>query len=191
MGAGSTMEADHTCDIVVLGAGPGGYSAAFRAADLGAKTILDDRWPVLGGVCLNVGCIPSKALLHTAFIVDAARSMADHGVTFADPEIDLKKLAAYKDGVVKKLTNGLAATAKARKVMTLQGSGVFSDAHHLQVTPEDGRKTTVRFEKAIIAAGSEAVTLPSGPVPAERLTPVSGRFCTAALSARFWLTELP
>lgn len=153
-------DADYDCDVLVLGAGPGGYSAAFRAADLGAKTILVDRWPVLGGVCLNVGCIPSKALLHTAFIIDAARSMAEHGVAFPAPEIDLRKLAAHKDAVVAKLTNGLAAMAKARKVTTLQGTGVFGDSHLLRVTFEDGRETTVRFEKAIVAAGSEAVTLP-------------------------------
>lgn len=151
---------DYECDVLVLGAGPGGYSAAFRAADLGVKTILVDRWPVLGGVCLNVGCIPSKALLHTAFIIDAARSMAKHGVAFPAPEIDLKKLTAHKDAVVAKLTNGLAAMAKARKVTTLQGTGVFVDPHLLKVTSEDGREAIVQFEKAIIAAGSEAVTLP-------------------------------
>ncbi|MFA7306843.1 MAG: dihydrolipoyl dehydrogenase [Hyphomicrobium sp.] len=160
MSAENTREPDHICDVVVIGAGPGGYSAAFRAADLGARTILVDRWPVLGGVCLNVGCIPSKALLHTAFIIDAARGLAEHGVAFANPEIDLKKLAAHKDSVVKKLTNGLAAMAKARKVITLQGTGTFSDPHHLIVTSEDNRETIVRFDKAIIAAGSEAMTLP-------------------------------
>jgi dihydrolipoamide dehydrogenase len=160
MSAESTREPDHTCDVVVLGAGPGGYSAAFRAADLGARVILVDRWPVLGGVCLNVGCIPSKALLHTAFIIDAACSLAAHGVAFANPEIDLKKLAAHKDAVVKKLTNGLAAMAKARKVTVLQGTGTFSDPHHLVVTTADHHVAHVRFDNAIIAAGSEAVTLP-------------------------------
>lgn len=160
MSAESTREPGHTCDVVVLGAGPGGYSAAFRAADLGARVILVDRWPVLGGVCLNVGCIPSKALLHTAFIIDAARGLAAHGVAFANPEIDLKKLAAHKDAVVKKLTNGLAAMAKARKVTVLQGTGTFSDPHHLVVATADPHETLVRFDKAIIAAGSEAVTLP-------------------------------
>jgi len=153
-------EPDHTCDVVVLGAGPGGYSAAFRAADFGARTILVDRWPVLGGVCLNVGCIPSKALLHTAFIIDAARSLAEQGVAFANPEVDIRKLAAHKDAVVKKLTNGLAAMAKARKVTVLQGTGTFSDPHHLTVATADNRETIVRFEKAIIAVGSETVTLP-------------------------------
>ncbi len=164
MSAESTRELDYTCDVVVLGAGPGGYSAAFRAADLGARVILVDRWPVLGGVCLNVGCIPSKALLHTAFIIDAARSLAAHGVAFANPEIDLKKLAAHKDAVVKKLTNGLAAMAKARKVTVLQGTGTFSDPHHLVVTTADHHVAHVRFDNAIIAAGSEAVTLPFLPV---------------------------
>lgn len=160
MSAEDTRIPEHTGEVVVLGAGPGGYSAAFRAADLGAKTILVDRWPVLGGVCLNVGCIPSKALLHTAFVIDAARSMTKHGVAFSAPEIDLRKLAAHKDAVVAKLTNGLAAMAKARKVTTLRGTGAFTDAHHLRILSEDGRETTVRFENAIIAAGSEAVTLP-------------------------------
>src|SRR6185312_6339963 len=130
----SNREADHTCDVVVIGAGPGGYSAAFRAADLGAKTILVDRWPVLGGVCLNVGCIPSKALLHTAFIIDAARNMTKHGVAFAEPQIDLEKLAAHKDAVVKKLTSGLASMAKTRNVTTIQGTGVFAEPHLLRVT---------------------------------------------------------
>ncbi len=155
--------ADHVCEVLVLGAGPGGYSAAFRAADLGAKTILVDRWPALGGVCLNVGCIPSKALLHTAFIIDAATAMSKHGVTFAAPKIDLKKLAAYKDGVVGKLTGGLASMAKARKVTTLRGTGTFASTHHLTVRFDDGHEETVRFEKAIIAAGSEAVALPFMP----------------------------
>ncbi|RUO99817.1 dihydrolipoyl dehydrogenase [Hyphomicrobium sp.] len=156
-------DSEHVCDVLVLGAGPGGYSAAFRAADLGAKTILVDRWPALGGVCLNVGCIPSKALLHTAFVIDAAAAMSKHGVTFAAPKIDLKKLAGYKDAVVGKLTGGLASMAKARKVTTLRGTGTFVGAHHVKVRFEDGVEETVRFEKAIIAAGSEAVALPFMP----------------------------
>ena len=155
--------ADHACEVLVLGAGPGGYSAAFRAADLGAKTILVDRWPALGGVCLNVGCIPSKALLHTAFIIDEAAALAKHGVAFSAPKIDLKKLAAYKDAVVGKLTGGLASMAKARKVTTLRGTGTFVDDHHLKVAFDDGREETVRFENAIIAAGSEAAELPFMP----------------------------
>jgi len=156
-------DADHQCEVLVLGAGPGGYSAAFRAADLGAKTILVDRWPVLGGVCLNVGCIPSKALLHTAFVMDEAAALAKHGITFAAPKIDLNKLAAFKDSVVGKLTGGLASMAKARKVTTLRGTGTFVDDHHLKVIFDDGHVETVRFENAIIAAGSEAGTLPFMP----------------------------
>ena len=155
---------DHVCEIIVLGAGPGGYSAAFLAADLGAKTILVDRWPQLGGVCLNVGCIPSKALLHTAFVINEAAALARHGVSFANPEIDLKKLAAYKDGVVGKLAGGLAAMAKARNVTTLRGVGTFIDAYHLKVRFHDSHEETVQFERAIIAVGSEAAALPSMPV---------------------------
>ncbi len=152
--------ADIECDVLVLGAGPGGYSAAFRAADLGKKTVLVDRWPTLGGVCLNVGCIPSKALLHTAGIVDAAAALAAHGVTFSTPSFDLRKLAAHKNGVVKKLTTGLAGMAKARKVTVVQGTGTLLDAHHLQVTAADGGEQVVKFSHAIIAAGSEPARLP-------------------------------
>ncbi len=151
--------ADLECDIVVLGAGPGGYSAAFRAADLGLKTVLVERYPTLGGVCLNVGCIPSKALLHTAAVMDAARDLADHGVAFGQPKLDLAKLRAFKDKVVGKLTGGLAAMAKMRKVTVVQGVGTFLDKNHLQVEGKDGRKT-VRFASAIIAAGSQAAKLP-------------------------------
>ncbi|MBS0239372.1 MAG: dihydrolipoyl dehydrogenase [Proteobacteria bacterium] len=156
-------KSDHACEVLVLGAGPGGYSAAFRAADLGAKTILVDRWPALGGVCLNVGCIPSKALLHTAFVIDEAAALGKHGITFSAPKIDLKKLAAYKDAAVGKLTGGLASMAKVRKVTTLRGTGTFVDDHHMKVAFDDGREETVRFEKAIIAAGSEAAQLPFMP----------------------------
>src|SRR5712691_3357543 len=151
--------ADLECDIVVLGAGPGGYSAAFRAADLGLKTVLVERYPTLGGVCLNVGCIPSKALLHTAAVMDAARDLADHGVTFGEPKLDLARLRAFKDKVVGKLTGGLASMAKMRKVTVVQGVGSFLDRNHLQVEGKDGRKT-VRFASAIVAAGSQAAKLP-------------------------------
>ena len=154
-----SASADLECDIVVLGAGPGGYSAAFRAADLGLKTVLVERYPTLGGVCLNVGCIPSKALLHTAAVMDAARDLADHGVTFGQPKLDLAKLRAFKDKVVGKLTGGLASMAKMRKVTVLQGVGLFTDPHCLSVEGKDGRKT-VRFASAIIAAGSQAAKLP-------------------------------
>jgi dihydrolipoamide dehydrogenase len=152
-------EADLECDVVVLGSGPGGYSAAFRAADLGLKTVLVERYPVLGGVCLNVGCIPSKALLHTAAVMDAARGLADHGVAFGEPKVDLGKLRAFKDKVVGKLTGGLGSMAKLRKVTVVTGVGSFVDRNSLQVETGQGRKT-VRFASAIIAAGSQAAKLP-------------------------------
>jgi dihydrolipoamide dehydrogenase len=148
--------ADIECDVVVLGSGPGGYSAAFRAADLGMKVVLVERYPVLGGVCLNVGCIPSKALLHTAAVMDAARALGDHGVAFAEPKVDLAKLRAFKDKVVGKLTGGLGSMAKMRKVTVVTGVGSFLDRNTLQV---DGKKT-IRFKNAIIAAGSQAAKLP-------------------------------
>ena len=147
------------CDMLVLGSGPGGYSAAFRAADLGLKTILVERYPVLGGVCLNVGCIPSKALLHTAAVMDAARELAGHGIAFGEPKIDLDKLRAFKGKVVGKLTGGLASMAKMRKVAVLEGLGSFKDSHHLVVKTKQGEKT-LSFANAIIAAGSQAAKLP-------------------------------
>ena len=153
--------ADLSCQCLVLGAGPGGYSAAFRAADLGLDTILVERNPTLGGVCLNVGCIPSKALLHVAAIMDEAAALGGHGITYARPKIDIDALRAHKDKVVGRLTAGLAGMAKARKVRVVEGTGRFLDPNHLAVTMSDGSGTkTVRFEKAIIAAGSEAVKLP-------------------------------
>jgi dihydrolipoamide dehydrogenase len=144
---------------VVLGSGPGGYSAAFRAADLGMKTVLVERYSTLGGVCLNVGCIPSKALLHTAAVVDAARGLADHGVSFGEPKLDLAKLRAFKDKVVGKLTGGLAAMAKMRKVTVLTGVGSFSNPFQLSVETKEGKKV-VQFRNAIVAAGSQAAKLP-------------------------------
>ena len=153
--------ADITCEVVVLGAGPGGYSAAFRAADLGLDTVLIERWPVLGGVCLNVGCIPSKALLHTAAVMEEAKTLSAHGIKFAAPKIDLGALRDHKDEVVGKLTTGLAGMAKARKVTVVTGTGRFLDPHHIEVGLSDGSGTkVVKFGKAIIAAGSEAVKLP-------------------------------
>ena len=152
-------KADIECDMLVLGAGPGGYSAAFRAADLGMKTVLVERYDTLGGVCLNVGCIPSKALLHTASVVDEVKHLPDHGICFGPPQIDLGKLRAFKDGVIKKLTGGLAGMAKARKVEVVTGVGAFLDPHHLEVAAAGGKKT-IKFAKAIIAAGSQAVKLP-------------------------------
>jgi dihydrolipoamide dehydrogenase len=147
------------CDMLVLGSGPGGYSAAFRAADLGMKTILVERYPVLGGVCLNVGCIPSKALLHTAAVMDAASKLAEHGIAFGDPRVDLDKLRAFKSKVVGKLTGGLASMAKMRKVTVVEGLGSFKDSHHLVVKSKQGEKT-LSFANAIIAAGSQAAKLP-------------------------------
>ncbi|MSQ63632.1 MAG: dihydrolipoyl dehydrogenase [Betaproteobacteria bacterium] len=147
------------CDMLVLGSGPGGYSAAFRAADLGMKTILVERYPVLGGVCLNVGCIPSKALLHTAAVMDAASGLSEHGISFGEPKVDLDKLRAFKSKVVGRLTGGLAAMAKMRKVTVIEGLGSFKDSHHLVVKTNQGEKT-LSFANAIIAAGSQAARLP-------------------------------
>ena len=152
--------ADLECDMLVLGAGPGGYSAAFRAADLGLSVVLVERYDTLGGVCLNVGCIPSKALLHNAAVIDEARALAAHGISFGEPTIDLDKLRGYKDSVVAKLTGGLAGMAKARKVKVVTGVGEFADPHHLSVKGADGKTQTVRFKNAIIAAGSQSVKLP-------------------------------
>ncbi len=155
-----TGKADVECQMLVLGSGPGGYSGAFRAADLGMKTVLVERYATLGGVCLNVGCIPSKALLHVAQIMDEAAHFADIGVTFAPPTIDLAKLRTHKENVVGKLTGGLASMAKMRKVDVITGVGTFLDPHHLEVVAADGSKKVVKFDYAIIAAGSESVRLP-------------------------------
>jgi dihydrolipoamide dehydrogenase len=153
--------------MLVLGAGPGGYSAAFRAADLGMKTVLVERYATLGGVCLNVGCIPSKALLHVASVIDEVSHFADLGVSFSPPQVDLAKLRTHKEKVVGKLTGGLTAMAKMRKVTVVRGVGSFADPHHLTVeeTSGDGQQKTgktqtVRFKQCIIAAGSQAVRLP-------------------------------
>jgi dihydrolipoamide dehydrogenase len=166
--------ADLECDMLVLGAGPGGYSAAFRAADLGMKTVLVERFPTLGGVCLNVGCIPSKALLHVASVMDEVAHFADLGVSFEPPVVDLGKLLAHKNKVVGKLTGGLAAMAKMRKVTVVQGVGEFADPHHLKVTGADGKAQTVKFKNAIIAAGSEAVKLPFLPKDDPRIVTSTG-----------------
>jgi dihydrolipoamide dehydrogenase len=166
--------ADLECDMLVLGAGPGGYSAAFRAADLGMKTVLVERYPTLGGVCLNVGCIPSKALLHVAAVMDEVAHFADLGVSFDKPKVDLVKLLAHKNKVVGKLTGGLAAMAKMRKVTVLQGVGEFADPHHMKVTATDGKAQTIRFKNAIIAAGSEAVKLPFLPKDDPRIVTSTG-----------------
>jgi dihydrolipoamide dehydrogenase len=153
---------DTQCDLLVLGAGPGGYSAAFRAADLGLNVVLVERYATLGGVCLNVGCIPSKALLHTAAVLEEAQALEAHGISFAKPKIDLDKLRAFKDGVIGKLTGGLAGMAKARKVTVIQGLGEFVTANHLSVKTDQGVQT-IAFGQAIIAAGSQSVKLPFMP----------------------------
>jgi dihydrolipoamide dehydrogenase len=153
---------DSRFDLLVLGAGPGGYSAAFRAADLGLNVVLVERYSTLGGVCLNVGCIPSKALLHTAAVLEEAQALADHGISFGKPKIDLDKLRAFKDGVIGKLTGGLAGMAKARKVTVVTGVGSFVSANHVAVQTEAGVKT-IEFAQAIIAAGSQSVKLPFMP----------------------------
>jgi dihydrolipoamide dehydrogenase len=150
---------DHRAEVLVLGGGPGGYTAAFRAADLGKKVVLVDRWPALGGVCLNVGCIPSKALLHAARVVSEAQEMSAHGLSFAAPAVDIDRLRGWKDGIVKKLTGGLAGLAKQRKVTVVRGTGRFTAPNRVEVEA-DGAKTSVTFEQAVIAAGSEPVTLP-------------------------------
>ncbi len=168
--AAYTGKADIECRMLVLGAGPGGYSAAFRAADLGMKTVLIERYGTLGGVCLNVGCIPSKALLHIAAVMDETKALAEHGIAFGAPKVDLEGLRSWKDKVVGKLTGGLAGMAKARKVETVRGFGKFLDPHHVEVEHTEGpgqalsgKKTIVRFEQAIIAAGSQSVRLPFVP----------------------------
>ena len=159
--------ADLECDMLVLGGGPGGYSAAFRAADLGMKVVLVERYATLGGVCLNVGCIPSKALLHVAAVMDEVKHFADLGVSFGAPTVELPKLLAHKNKVVGKLTGGLSAMAKMRKVTVVRGYGSFADPHHLQVEETSGdaqartgKTQTIRFKQAVIAAGSQAVRLP-------------------------------
>jgi dihydrolipoamide dehydrogenase len=166
-------DADVHAQVVVIGAGPGGYTAAFRAADLGKQTVLIERYPALGGVCLNVGCIPSKALLHTAEVINGAADMAEHGVDFGKPRIALAKLAAWKDAIVGQLTKGLAGLARQRKVEVLQGVARFVSPHMLEV---DGAGGVVRvsFEQAIIAAGSQATQIPSFPNDDPRLMDSTG-----------------
>jgi dihydrolipoamide dehydrogenase len=151
---------DRETQLLVLGAGPGGYTAAFRAADLGLKVTLVERWPMLGGVCLNVGCIPSKALLHAAKVIDEVGEMSTHGIEYGAPKIDLPKLLEWKNSVVKKLVGGLSMLAKQRKVEVVQGTGKFASPHVVEVTGADGKSQKIRFEQCIIAAGSEAIKLP-------------------------------
>ncbi|GLQ95597.1 dihydrolipoyl dehydrogenase [Dyella mobilis] len=170
---GTGRKADIECKLVVLGSGPGGYTAAFRAADLGVDTVLVERYAALGGVCLNVGCIPSKALLHAAAVIDEAEAMAAHGVSFGKPKIDIDKLRGFKTKVVGQLTGGLAGMAKQRKVRTVQGVGNFVSPNEMEIDTADGKKL-LRFEYAIIAAGSQSVKLPAFPWDDDRIVDSTG-----------------
>ena len=175
----TTTDDDGTlhCDLVVLGSGPGGYSAAFRAADLGLKTVLVERNETLGGVCLNVGCIPSKTLLHAAKVMSEAKESAEYGIRFASPEVDIDKLRGWKDTIVGKLTGGLAGMAKQRKVRIVRGYGRFRSAHEIDVegpAGEEGSNRRIHFQQAIIAAGSEPVMIPGWPWDDPRLIDSTG-----------------
>ena len=174
-------------EVLVLGAGPGGYTAAFRAADLGKKVVLVDRGPTLGGVCLNVGCIPSKALLHAARVIAETKEMSEHGIMFGAPAIDIGKLRAWKDGVVGRLTGGLAGLAKQRKVTTIRGYGRFTSPHQLRVELAEGGVTTVDFEQAIITAGSEPLTLPFIPSSDPRIIDSTGALELGEMPQRLFI----
>lgn len=158
--AADLPDADIQCEVLVLGSGPGGYTAAFRAADLGKKVVMVERYSNIGGVCLNVGCIPSKALLHMSVVLNETKEMGAHGITFAEPQIDIDKIRAFKDGVINKLTGGLSGLAKARKVEVVTGYGKFTSGNTVAVEADDGSIKTIAFEKAIIAAGSRVIKLP-------------------------------
>ena len=179
-----TDAADIHAEVVVLGSGPGGYTAAFRAADLGKKVVLIERYSTLGGVCLNVGCIPSKALLHTAKVITEAEETAHHGVSFGAPNIDLDQLRNWKaNDVVAKLTSGLAQMAKQRQVTTVEGVGQFTGANQIAVTAADGKVTTISFDNAIIAAGSQATKFPGAPED-ERIMDSTGALALADIPKR-------
>ncbi len=179
----SGIKADFHAEVVVLGAGPGGYTAAFRAADLGKKVVLIERYPTLGGVCLNVGCIPSKALLHMAKVITEADEAAHAGITFGKPVIDIDKLRAWKDGVLGKLTKGLAGMAKQRKVQVVTGRGEFASANTIRVETADGVKT-VAFENCIIAAGSSVARIPGFPYDNPRIIDSTGALKLAEVPKR-------
>lgn len=182
--ATATGNNDITCQVMVLGSGPGGYTAAFRAADLGLKVVLVERYPTLGGVCLNVGCIPSKALLHTAKVITEAEETEHHGLSFGKPNIDLDKLRGWKaNDVVGKLTGGLAQMAKARGVTVVNGVGKFTSQNQIAVTAADGKTTLVGFENAIIAAGSQATKFPGAPED-ERIMDSTGALALADIPGR-------
>jgi len=182
--AAATGNNDVSCQVMVLGSGPGGYTAAFRAADLGLKVVLVERYPTLGGVCLNVGCIPSKALLHTAKVITEAEETEHHGLSFGQPNIDLDKLRNWKaNDVVGKLTGGLAQMAKMRGVTVVSGVGQFTSPHQIAVTAADGKVTVVGFENAIIAAGSQATKFPGAPED-ERIMDSTGALALADIPKR-------
>ena len=176
-------KADLQAEIVVLGSGPGGYAAAFRAADLGKKVVLVERHATLGGVCLNVGCIPSKALLHAAKVLEDAAAMAEHGIAFGKPEIDVARLRAWKDSVVERLTGGVAMMAKQRKVTVVQGTGAFSGPRTLRVEAANGPRT-IGFEHAIVAAGSRVAQLPGFPYDDPRVIDSTGALALADVPRR-------
>ncbi len=181
--APTAVAADIETQVVVLGSGPGGYSAAFRAADLGKRVALVERYADLGGVCLNVGCIPSKALLHLARVVDEAESFSDHGVDFGTPRFDLEKIRAWKDGVISRLTGGIATMAKQRKVEVIQGTGTFTSPHAMRIDTAEGPKT-LAFEQAIIAAGSRVSRIPGLPYDDPRLMDSTGALELAEVPER-------
>jgi len=176
-------DSDLHAEVVVLGSGPGGYTAAFRAADLGKKVILIEKYSNIGGVCLNVGCIPSKALLHTAEIINEAAEMADHGIDFGKPKIDIEKLAGFKNKVIKQLTGGLAGLAKQRKVQIVTGYGKFTSANTIEVV-NDGNTQSISFDNAIIAAGSSVFKIPGFPYDDERLMDSTGALELADIPKR-------
>jgi len=169
----SFKKGDLHAEVLVLGAGPGGYTAAFRAADLGKQVVLVEKYASLGGVCLNVGCIPSKALLHVAKVISEAEEVAHHGVTFAKPKIDIDKIRGWKESVINKLTGGLSALAKQRKVQVVQGTAKFTSPNHLAVETKDGKKT-ISFDTAIIAAGSSVARIPGFPYDDTRIIDSTG-----------------
>jgi dihydrolipoamide dehydrogenase len=181
--AKSDIKADFHAEVVVLGAGPGGYTAAFRAADLGKKVILIERYPTLGGVCLNVGCIPSKALLHMAKVITEADEAAHAGITFGKPKIEIDKLRAWKDGVLGKLTKGLSGLAKQRKVQVITGRGEFASSNTIRVETADGVKT-VAFDSCIIAAGSSVAKIPGFPYDDPRIIDSTGALKLATVPKR-------
>ena len=185
--AASVGNSDLHAEVVVLGSGPGGYTAAFRAADLGKKVILIEKFSTIGGVCLNVGCIPSKALLHTAEIINEAAEMSDHGVDFGKPKIDIKKVAGFKNKIIKQLTGGLTALAKQRKVQIVTGYGKFTSANTIEVSPyngDEGNTQSISFDNAIIAAGSSVFKIPGFPYDDERLMDSTGALELADIPKR-------